>query len=521
MTPSQLRQVLAGAPGAAPPVGTRGSCDGEELLCQCPSMVGLPRQGRVTPLAAPSLPPRAVREQWERSVPSLVPLADRECPKCGTTREAPQSSWGSLPGAEEPRAELSTSIQQLQQEPKASQPQVLASIQALQLALDTCKRNYSEQLAHLQQRERVVEEEQHQRLFLMQQLQALVGKKQKDEEAQTEVTYTAPQSRSCSRCSSLEERDRPEMLEQIRAGLGTQEQQSQGQGHNLAWLQKELRASWAREQRSLQQLCRAREAIQELQQEVASNGKHLAELLRQAQDTATLQAELAQARQEKAKLEEVVAAYQKEQQQLHWELRKLQGCQKQTMAAQALQERLQELSSQARHWQEEHDNIKKALSEKEEELVVCKERQHNIQKALSEKEEELVVCKVELAFLQEKLSKAREQLSSQAHHCQERHQNIQQALSEKEEELVVCKVELAFLQEKLRKTTEQLSSQAHHCQKEHHNIQQALAEKEEELVVCKVELAFLQEKLNEATEQLRDRKRQHHGAPGWALSSKE
>ncbi|XP_071620301.1 polyamine-modulated factor 1-binding protein 1-like [Heliangelus exortis] len=219
-----------------------------------------------------------------------------------------------------------------------------------------------------------------------------------------------------------------------------------------------------------------------------------------AQDTATLQAKLAQARQEKAKLEEVVAAYQKEQQQLHWELRKLRGCQKQTMAAQALQERLQELSSQARHWQEEH---------------------HNIKKALSEKEEELVVCKVELAFLQEKLSKTTEQLSSQAHHCQERQHNIQQALSEKDEELVVCKVELAFLQEKLSKAREQLSSQAHHCQKEHHNIQQALAEKEEELVVCKVELAFLQEKLNEATEQLRDRKRQHHGAPGWALSSKE
>ncbi|XP_072729311.1 polyamine-modulated factor 1-binding protein 1 [Ciconia boyciana] len=181
-----------------------------------------------------------------------------------------------------------------------------------------------------------------------------------------------------------------EQLQALREQLGAQEEQSQGLWHSLARLQDELGATQAREQQRLQQLSGAKETIQGLQLEVASNRKHLAELLQQVrtgtgqppdatshhaalsaraakccralscswaalvpgggpslptawptalpapqlhmqvQDMATLQAELAQAQQEKAKQEEKIAAYEEQRQQLHWELRKLQGSQEQS-----------------------------------------------------------------------------------------------------------------------------------------------------------------------------------------------
>ncbi|KAM9509229.1 polyamine-modulated factor 1-binding protein 1-like isoform 1-T1 [Guaruba guarouba] len=105
---------------------------------------------------------------------------------------------------------------------------------------------------------------------------------------------------------------------------------------------------------------------------------------------AILQAELAQAQEEKAKQEEKIAAYVKQKQQLHWELRKLQGSQEQCKEeAHSLQERLHELRSRAQYWQELYKDSTQALDMREEQLVVCK---------------------VELAFLKEELSKAMEQV---------------------------------------------------------------------------------------------------------------
>lgn len=60
----------------------------------------------------------------------MVPPAARESPKCGTSREVPaalgqpEGSCGGLPGAEAAASELSSSIQQLQQEMETGQPQV-------------------------------------------------------------------------------------------------------------------------------------------------------------------------------------------------------------------------------------------------------------------------------------------------------------------------------------------------------------------------------------------------------------
>ncbi|KAM6380687.1 polyamine-modulated factor 1-binding protein 1 isoform 2-T2 [Pluvialis apricaria] len=172
--------------------------------------------------------------------------------------------------------------------------------------------------------------------------------------------------------------------------LRAQEEQSQGLRHSLARLQEELGATCIQKQQSLQQLSEAKETIQDLHQEVACNRKHLAELLQQVQDMATLQAELAQAKQEKAKQEEKIGAYEEQRKQLQWELRKLQGAQEQSkQEAHSLQEKLQELSSQAQHWQQLHQDSEQALAVREEELVVCK---------------------VELAFLKEELRKAKEQV---------------------------------------------------------------------------------------------------------------
>ncbi|XP_075289644.1 uncharacterized protein LOC142362835 isoform X2 [Opisthocomus hoazin] len=110
---------------------------------------------------------------------------------------------------------------------------------------------------------------------------------------------------------------------------------------------------------------------------MASNRKHLAEawqqLHMQAQDMAALQAELAQAQQEQAKQQEKTAAYEEQRQQIYWELRKLRGSQEQSeQRVQALQDRLQELSSRAQHWQQLQQDRERALAVPEEELVGCK-----------------------------------------------------------------------------------------------------------------------------------------------------
>ncbi|XP_057255905.1 transcription factor sma-9-like [Pezoporus wallicus] len=162
-------------------------------------------------------------------------------------------------------------------------------------------------------------------------------------------------------------------LQTLREQLRTQEEQSQGLQHHLARLQEELGATHAREQQNLQQLSEAKETIQVLHQEVASNRKHMAELLQQVRDMTTLQAELAQAQQEKAKQEENIAAYVTQKQQLHWELRKLQGSQEQCkQEAHSLQETLCELRSRAQYWQELYKDSAQTLAMREEELVVCK-----------------------------------------------------------------------------------------------------------------------------------------------------
>ncbi|KFO63403.1 Polyamine-modulated factor 1-binding protein 1, partial [Corvus brachyrhynchos] len=116
----------------------------------------------------------------------------------------------------------------------------------------------------------------------------------------------------------------------------------------------------------------------------------------QVQDIDNLQAELAEARQESTKQAEKIAAYMTHRQQLHLELRKMQSFKKQSkQETYSLQERLQELSSLAQHWQQLHLDSERTLALREEELVVCK---------------------VELAFLKEELSKLTVQMQDTNRH---------------------------------------------------------------------------------------------------------
>ncbi|KFO04754.1 hypothetical protein N312_06878, partial [Balearica regulorum gibbericeps] len=116
----------------------------------------------------------------------------------------PEGPCGGLPGVEVATSELSSSIQQLQQETETWQPQgqreasvpvprqgesqacqnkqqrelepaqVLASIQALQLDLDFCRGTNRERLVQLQQQERAVKQKHQDLVFLMQQYQAVM-----------------------------------------------------------------------------------------------------------------------------------------------------------------------------------------------------------------------------------------------------------------------------------------------------------------------------------------------------------
>ncbi|RMC09405.1 hypothetical protein DUI87_14413 [Hirundo rustica rustica] len=328
-----------------------------------------------------------------------------------------------LPEAKETTPELTSSIQQLQQETEAWQPkgqrqalvlepqhgepracqdtqqedldpaQMLATIQALQLDLDFCRDTNHKQLVQLLEQERAVEQEHQDLVILMQQFQALMGKVSdtplhlKDQAVQTEVTsyFAGPSDVDTSH-------DIPQDSKE--------QKQSRGLQHSPAQLQEQLGATQAQEQQCVHQLSRAKEAIQGLHQKVAELQQQLSW---QVQDVENLQAELAQARQESSKQADKIAAYRIHRQQLHRELRKMESFKEQSkQETYSLQERLQELSSLVQHWQQLHLESERALALREEELVVCK---------------------VELAFLKEELSKVTDHVQDTNRHSRHTRQD--------------------------------------------------------------------------------------------------
>ncbi|XP_027502634.1 transcription factor SPT20 homolog isoform X3 [Corapipo altera] len=323
-----------------------------------------------------------------------------------------------LPGAEETTPELSNSIQQLQQETEAWQPQgqrqslvlepqpgeprvcqdtqqqelepaeVLATIQALQRDLDFCRDVNRKRLAQLQQQECEMEQEHQDLVSLMQQCQVLIDKvsdaplQLKNQAVQTEVT-----SNVAAHSHSVTSHNIPVESRKLL------EQENQGPQHSPTQLQEQLGATEAQEQQSLQQLSGAEETIQGPHKEVVELQQ---QLCGQVQDAANLQKELAQARRESTKQEKKIAVHKTQQQQLH------QGLRKSSQQQSKPEERLLDLSRQAQHWQQLHVDSERALALREEELVVCK---------------------VELAFLMEELSKVTEQVQDTNMHSRHTRQD--------------------------------------------------------------------------------------------------
>ncbi|XP_017671811.1 PREDICTED: antigen LPMC-61-like isoform X2 [Lepidothrix coronata] len=320
--------------------------------------------------------------------------------------------------AEETTPELSESIQQLQQETEAWQPQgqrqslvlepqpgeprvcqdtqqqelepaeVLATIQALQRDLDFCRDVNRKRLAQLQQQECEMEQEHQDLVSLMQQCQVLIDKVSdaplhlKDQAVQTEVT-----SNVAAHSHSVTSHNIPVESRKLL------EQENQGPHHSPAQLQEQLGATKAQKQQSLQQLSGAEETIQGPHQEVVELQQ---QLCGQVQDTANLQEELTQAWRESTKQEKKITVHKTQRQQLH------QGLRKSSQQQSKPEERLQDLSRQAQHWQQLHVDSERALALREEELVVCK---------------------VELAFLMEELSKVTEQVQDTSRHSRHTRQD--------------------------------------------------------------------------------------------------
>uniref|UniRef100_A0A8B9BF15 Polyamine-modulated factor 1-binding protein 1 n=1 Tax=Anser brachyrhynchus TaxID=132585 RepID=A0A8B9BF15_9AVES len=504
--------------------------------------------------------------------------------ECGTQslREVPaplgqpEQPWGGLPGAEAAMAELSSSTQQCQQEmescqsqgqreaevpePQQREPQacqateqqelepahVLASLQALQLDLDICRGRNCKRLVQLQQQECVVEQKHQDLVFLMQHYQEVIGKGQKDEAVQTEVTYAG--CRDNADTSHGLPKEHVELLEQVvveaeakhrrqkrtaemprcRAQDTLQAEQSTAKEAQAAAQQP---PAWSQQQRAEEQSCpspgkgtqheagrRAEEELRALQEQAASRE---AELAHSRALAAWLQTELSQWQwKQQATLEQAT-------QHMHATARAKEKLQKS-------QEQLHALREQLRVREDRSQGLEHSLAQLQEELGATRAREQRSLQQLSEAKEtiqdlqqvvassrkheaellqqvqDVATLQAELAQAQQKKAKQEEKIAAYKEQMQQLHLELRN-LQEAQEQ---SKQKAHSLQQRLQ----ELSSQAQRWQQLHQDSQQALALREEELVVCKVELAFLKEELSKAMEQVVTLHTSH--TLGWSNSSR-
>ncbi|XP_047906431.2 polyamine-modulated factor 1-binding protein 1 isoform X3 [Anser cygnoides] len=488
----------------------------------------------------------------------------------------PEQPWGGLPGAEAAMAELSSSTQQCQQEmescqsqgqreaevpePQQREPQacqateqqelepahVLASLQALQLDLDICRGRNCKRLVQLQQQECVVEQKHQDLVFLMQHYQEVIGKGQKDEAVQTEVTYAG--CRDNADTSHGLPKEHVELLEQVvveaeakhrrqkrtaemprcRAQDTLQAEQSTAKEAQAAAQQP---PAWSQQQRAEEQLCpspgkgtqheagrRAEEELRALQEQAASRE---AELAHSRALAAWLQTELSQWQwKQQATLEQAT-------QHMHATARAKEKLQKS-------QEQLHALREQLRVREDRSQGLEHSLAQLQEELGATRAREQRSLQQLSEAKEtiqdlqqvvassrkheaellqqvqDVATLQAELAQAQQKKAKQEEKIAAYKEQMQQLHLELRN-LQEAQEQ---SKQKAHSLQQRLQ----ELSSQAQRWQQLHQDSQQALALREEELVVCKVELAFLKEELSKAMEQVVTLHTSH--TLGWSNSSR-
>nr|XP_047906431.1 polyamine-modulated factor 1-binding protein 1 isoform X3 [Anser cygnoides] len=488
----------------------------------------------------------------------------------------PEQPWGGLPGAEAAMAELSSSTQQCQQEmescqsqgqreaevpePQQREPQacqateqqelepahVLASLQALQLDLDICRGRNCKRLVQLQQQECVVEQKHQDLVFLMQHYQEVIGKGQKDEAVQTEVTYAG--CRDNADTSHGLPKEHVELLEQVvveaeakhrrqkrtaemprcRAQDTLQAEQSTAKEAQAAAQQP---PAWSQQQRAEEQSCpspgkgtqheagrRAEEELRALQEQAASRE---AELAHSRALAAWLQTELSQWQwKQQATLEQAT-------QHMHATARAKEKLQKS-------QEQLHALREQLRVREDRSQGLEHSLAQLQEELGATRAREQRSLQQLSEAKEtiqdlqqvvassrkheaellqqvqDVATLQAELAQAQQKKAKQEEKIAAYKEQMQQLHLELRN-LQEAQEQ---SKQKAHSLQQRLQ----ELSSQAQRWQQLHQDSQQALALREEELVVCKVELAFLKEELSKAMEQVVTLHTSH--TLGWSNSSR-
>ncbi|XP_038609985.1 polyamine-modulated factor 1-binding protein 1 isoform X2 [Tachyglossus aculeatus] len=201
------------------------------------------------------------------------------------------------------------------------------------------------------------------------------------------------------------EKDLGRELETLQLKLRDSEQMATQREKALLRLQAELNKARERERQSMQDVVGAKEAVQDVAKKVASYQDNLKGALEQleekVQEAAGLRAELLQTRHRKAQLEEETAAYEERMRRLNGELKKLQSVHEQSEhEVQAFDKRMGAINAQVLHWQKLHQEQLRNLTDKEEEIVLCKVEMASLNEKLHAKEDEVEALRTSLRTAQ-------------------------------------------------------------------------------------------------------------------------
>ncbi|XP_038609986.1 polyamine-modulated factor 1-binding protein 1 isoform X3 [Tachyglossus aculeatus] len=168
---------------------------------------------------------------------------------------------------------------------------------------------------------------------------------------------------------------------------------------------KNLQRELEKERSQLEALQRTRDREKDLGRELETLQLKLRDseqmLEEKVQEAAGLRAELLQTRHRKAQLEEETAAYEERMRRLNGELKKLQSVHEQSEhEVQAFDKRMGAINAQVLHWQKLHQEQLRNLTDKEEEIVLCKVEMASLNEKLHAKEDEVEALRTSLRTAQ-------------------------------------------------------------------------------------------------------------------------
>eukprot|EP00075_Anas_platyrhynchos_P033228 XP_027322481.1 polyamine-modulated factor 1-binding protein 1 isoform X1 [Anas platyrhynchos] len=386
----------------------------------------------------------------------------------------PERPWGGLPGAEAAMAELSSSTRQRQQEmercqaqgqrqaevpePRQGEPQacqdteqqelepahVLASLQALQLDLDFCRGRNCKRLVQLQQQECVVEQKHQDLVFLMQHYQEVIGKGQKDEAVQTEVTYAG--SHDNADTSRGLPKGHAELLEQVVLEAEAKHCRQKRTTETLQCrAQDTLRAehSAAKEAQNQQQHAEEQSCPSPGKGTQREAGRRAEDELRALQEqAASSEAELAQSRALAAWLQTELSQWQwKQQVTLEQATQHMHATARAKEKLQRSQEQLHALREQLRVQEDQSQGLQRSLAQLQEELGATRAREQQGLQQLSGAKETIQDLQQEVA-------------SSRKHEAE---------LLQQVQDVATLQAELAQAQQKKAKQEERLQPIRNRC----------------------------------------------------------